>query len=83
MKRYRIVMKKTVWREPNPNEPYSFVQHCYIGFIPQKRFLGFLWWYSMIDNISDINGYETVEEARGVIMKDMFEENEQVVICEY
>ncbi len=82
MSRYRIVMKKTVWREPNPNEPYSFIQHCYIGFIPQKRFLGFLW-RSMIENISDISGYETEEEARSVIMKDMIEKNEQTVICEY
>jgi chromosomal replication initiation ATPase DnaA len=37
----------------------------------------------MIDDISNINGYETKEEARSVIMKDMFEENDQVVICEY
>ena len=83
MKQYRIVMKKTVWQEPIPDEPYSFIQHSYIGFIPQKRFLGFLWWRSMIDDISNINGYETVEEAREVIMKDRFADDEQVVICEY
>ena len=76
-------MKKTAWHSPVPNEPYSFVQHCYIGFIPQKRFLGFLWWHSMIDDISNINGYETIEEARGVIMKELFGKNEQIVMCEY
>lgn len=33
--------------------------------------------------IGDWVNIQTIEEAESVIMKDMFEENEQAVICEY